>query len=188
MLFRSAVTDEQARWMQEQTRLQNARQQMLEWRKAGTEAERLKAQQEEMGHKQEQMRKEITLLTTRLSEKEAELKVLQRLFENARIAMGKDVRTLRQNLRENEPCPVCGGTDHPYRNEEQVVHSLYQNIEQEYQTASAEYQQLNNRNIALKQDLLHLSELSGEITVQLQAFLQEAEQKRPSSEIGRAHV
>ena len=65
------------------------RQQMLEWRKAGTEAERLKAQQEEMGHKQEQMRKEITLLTTRLSEKEAELKVLQRLFENARIAMGK---------------------------------------------------------------------------------------------------
>lgn len=100
-----AVTDEQARWMQEQTRLQNARQQMLEWRKAGTEAERLKAQQEEMGHKQEQMRKEITLLTTRLSEKEAELKVLQRLFENARIAMGKDVRTLRQNLRENEPCP-----------------------------------------------------------------------------------
>ena len=177
-----AVTDEQARWMQEQTRLQNARQQMLEWRKAGTEAERLKAQQEEMGHKQEQMRKEITLLTTRLSEKEAELKVLQRLFENARIAMGKDVRTLRQNLRENEPCPVCGGTDHPYRNEEQVVHSLYQNIEQEYQTASAEYQQLNNRNIALKQDLFHLSELSGEITVQLQAFLQEAEQKRPSSE------
>lgn len=177
-----AVTDEQARWMQEQTRLQNARQQMLEWRKAGTEAERLKAQQEEMGHKQEQMRKEITFLTTRLSEKEAELKVLQRLFENARIAMGKDVRTLRQNLRENEPCPVCGGTDHPYRNEEQVVHSLYQNIEQEYQTASAEYQQLNNRNIALKQDLLHLSELSGEITVQLQAFFQEAEQKRPSSE------
>ena len=177
-----AVTDEQARWMQEQTRLQNARQQMLEWRKAGTETERLKAQQEEIGHKQEQMRKEITLLTTRLSEKEAELKVLQRLFENARIAMGKDVRTLRQNLRENEPCPVCGGTDHPYRNEEQVVHSLYQNIEQEYQTASAEYQQLNNRNIALKQDLLHLSELSGEITVQLQAFLQEAEQKRPSSE------
>ena len=177
-----AVTDEQARWMQEQTRLQNARQQMLEWRKAGTEAERLKAQQEEMGHKQEQMRKEITLLTTRLSEKEAELKVLQRLFENARIAMGKDVRTLRQNLRENEPCPVCGGTDHPYRNEEQVVHSMCKNIEQEYQTASAEYQQLNNRNIALKQDLLHLSELSGEITVQLQAFLQEAEQKRPSSE------
>lgn len=177
-----AVTDEQARWMQEQIRLQNARQQMLEWRKAGTEAERLKAQQEEMGHKQEQMWKEITFLTTRLSEKEAELKVLQRLFENARIAMGKDVRTLRQNLRENEPCPVCGGTDHPYRNEEQVVHSLYQNIEQEYQTASAEYQQLNNRNIALKQDLLHLSELSGEITVQLQAFFQEAEQKRPSSE------
>ena len=177
-----AVTDEQARWMQEQTRLQNARQQMLEWRKAGTEAERLKAQQEEMGHKQEQMRKEITLLTTRLSEKEAELKVLQRLFENARIAMGKDVRTLRQNLRENEPCPVCGGTDHPYRNEEQVVHSLYQNIEQEYQTASAEYQQLNNRNIALKQDLLHQTELSGQITVQLQALLQEVEQKRPSSE------
>ena len=74
------MTDEQARWMQEQTRLQNDRQQMLEWRKAGTEAERLKAQQEEMGHKQEQMRKEITFLTTRLSEKEAELKVLQRLF------------------------------------------------------------------------------------------------------------
>lgn len=84
-----AVTDEQARWMQEQTRLQNARQQMLEWRKAGTEAERLKAQQEEMGYKQEQMRKEITLLTTRLSEKEAELKVLQRLLRMPVSRWGK---------------------------------------------------------------------------------------------------
>ena len=177
-----AVTDEQARWMQEQTRLQNARQQMLEWGKARTEAQRLKVQQEEVVHKQEQMRKEMTALTTRLSEKETELKVLQRLFENARIAMGKDVRTLRQNLRENEPCPVCGGTDHPYRNEEQVVHTLYHNIELEYQTASGEYQQLNNRNIALKQDLFHQTELSGQITVQLQALLQEVEQKRPSSE------
>lgn len=83
------MTDEQARWMQEQTRLQNARQQMLEWRKAGTEAERLKAQQEEMGHKQEQMRKEITFLTTRLSEKEAELKVLQRLLRMPVSRWGK---------------------------------------------------------------------------------------------------
>ena len=177
-----AVTDEQARWMQEQTRLQNARQQMLEWGKARTEAQRLKVQQEEVVHKQEQMRKEMAALTTRLAEKETELKVLQRLFENARIAMGKDVRTLRQNLRENEPCPVCGSTDHPYRNEEQVVHTLYHNIELEYQTASGEYQQLNNRNIALKQDLFHQTELSGQITVQLQALLQEVEQKRPSSE------
>lgn len=74
-----AVTDEQARWMQEQTRLQNARQQMLEWGKARTEAERLKVQQEEVVHKQEQMRKEMAALTTRLAEKETELKVLQRL-------------------------------------------------------------------------------------------------------------
>lgn len=177
-----AVTDEQTRWMQEHTRLQNARQQMLEWAKAKAESDRLKVQQDEVNSQREKIRKEAEELTAGLAEKEAELKVLQRLFENARIAMGKDVRILRQNLRENEPCPVCGSTDHPYRHEEQVAQTLYQNIESECQAASAEFQQLNNRTIALKQELLHQTQLSEQIAVQLNVLLGEVEKKSPSSE------
>ena len=62
-------------------------------------------------------------------------------YENARMAVGKDVKALRRQLQEGEGCPVCGSTAHPYHQEQEVVDTLFRSIEQEYNVASTNYQQ-----------------------------------------------
>ena len=94
----------------------------------------------------------------------------QRLYENARMAVGKDVKALRRQLQEGEACPVCGSTAHPYHQEQEVVDTLFRSIEQEYNVASTNYQQMNNRSIALQRDLAHQKTVDGQIAEQLAAL------------------
>ena len=89
------------------------------------------------------------------------LKALHRLYESARMAVGKDVKALRQQLQEGEACPVCGSTMHPYHREQEIVDTLYRRMEQEYNTALSAYQQINNRNITLQRDLTHQKDNGG---------------------------
>ena len=101
-----------------------------------------------------------------LTEQETALKVTQRLYENARMAVGKDVKALRRQLQEGEACPVCGSTAHPYHQEQEVVDTLFRSIEQEYNVASTNYQQMNNRSIALQRDWTHQKTVDGQIAEQ----------------------
>lgn len=105
-----------------------------------------------------------------LTEQETALKVTQRLYENARMAVGKDVKALRRQLQEGEACPVCGSTAHPYHQEQEVVDTLFRSIEQEYNVASTNYQQMNNRSIALQRDWTHQKTVDGQIAEQLAAL------------------
>ncbi len=51
----------------------------------------------------------------RLKAAESEDATIRAQIEAARAARSESVEQLRQYLREDEPCPVCGGTDHPFR-------------------------------------------------------------------------
>ena len=89
------------------------------------------------------------------------------------MAVGKDVKALRQQLQEGEACPVCGSTMHPYHREQEIVDTLYRRMEQEYNTALSAYQQINNRNITLQRDLTHQKATEAQIKEQLSALQQE---------------
>ena len=125
------LAEEQVKLQKELTRQQNIRQLTETQTKAKTEIERLE--------------KEVANCLKQLTEQETALKVTQRLYENARMAVGKDVKALRRQLQEGEACPVCGSTAHPYHQEQEVVDTLFRSIEQEYNVASTNYQQMNNR-------------------------------------------
>ena len=83
---------------------------------------------------------------------------------------GKDVKALRRQLQEGEACPVCGSTAHPYHQEQEVVDTLFRSIEQEYNAAVANCQQINNRSIALQRDWTHQKMVDGQIGEQLAAL------------------
>ena len=152
----SLFAEEQVKLQKELTRQQNIRQLTETQTKAKTEIERLE--------------KEVANCLKQLTEQETALKVTQRLYENARMAVGKDVKALRRQLQEGEACPVCGSTAHPYHQEQEVVDTLFRSIEQEYNVASTNYQQMNNRSIALQRDLAHQKTVDGQIAEQLAAL------------------
>lgn len=148
-----SLVEEQSRWQKELLRQQNIRQLLEEQTKARTEIERLT--------------KETLDSTQQLTEQETAVKALQRVYDNARMAMGKDVKALRRQLREEDPCPVCGSKTHPYHQEQEVIDALYQNIEKEYNAASSACQQVNNRSIVLQRDLTHQKKLEQQLGDQL---------------------
>ena len=150
------LTEEQMKLQRELTRQQNIRQLTETQMKTKAEIERLE--------------KETTDCLKQLTEQETALKVTQRLYENARMAVGKDVKALRQQLQEGEACPVCGSTAHPYHQEQEVVDTLFRSIEQEYNAAVANCQQINNRSIVLQRDWTHQKMVDGQIGEQLAAL------------------
>ncbi len=150
------LAEEQVKLQKELTRQQNIRQLTETQTKAKAEIERLE--------------KEVADCLKQLTEQESALKVTQRLYENARMAVGKDVKALRQQLQEGEACPVCGSTAHPYHQEQEVVDTLFRSIEQEYNVAITNCQQMNNRSIALQRDLAHQKTVDGQIAEQLAAL------------------
>ena len=150
------LTEEQMKLQKELTRQQNIRQLTETQTKTKAEVERLE--------------KETTDCLNQLTEQETALKVTQRLYENARMAVGKDVKALRQQLQEGEACPVCGSTAHPYHQEQEVVDTLFRSIEQEYNAAVANCQQINNRSIVLQRDWTHQKMVDGQIGEQLAAL------------------
>lgn len=50
-----------------------------------------------------------------LDEQKAHHDSLAAFIARARAARSESVATLREGLKEGEPCPVCGGLDHPWR-------------------------------------------------------------------------
>lgn len=155
-----SLADEQVKLQKELARQQNIRQLTEALKKAMSEIEHLE--------------KEAADCSKELSEREVALKTVQRLYENARMAVGKDVKALRRQLEEGEACPVCGSTSHPYHREQEVVDTLFRNMEQEYNAATAVYQQVNNRSIVLQRDLAHQKMIAGQVREQLSAFQKES--------------
>lgn len=154
-----SLAEEQVKLQKEWTRQQNIRQLIETQARAKAEIEKLE--------------KETTDCLKQLAEQETTLQTVQRLYENARMAVGKDVKALRQQLHEGAPCPVCGSTSHPYHREQEVVDTLFRNIEQEYNTAVAACRQTNNRSIALQRDLAHQKTVEGQVHEQLAGLQKE---------------
>ncbi|MGM8931495.1 AAA family ATPase [Salinicola halophyticus] len=89
-----------------------------DWR----EGERLRREQTETRRQLDSERRRLQELETqgkqaaqRLKAAESEETLIRQQIEGARAARSDSVEQLRQHLSDDEPCPVCGATAHPYR-------------------------------------------------------------------------
>lgn len=133
--------------------------------------------------KQNEMSAELGTLTQQLAIKQEQVSFLQRLYDNARMAMSKDVVALRNDLHDGEACPVCGSVSHPYIQGNAVADILSHSIEQEYKTATDTYKQLNDRTIALQRDIRNLV-VQQQAQEELLAAYSETERTSENLEIG----
>ena len=151
-----SLVEEQTKWQKE-----------LACQRETTLLEANKAEQEK---KAAQLKSELEELQRQLTVKENEVLTLKRLYDTARMAMGKDVKALREQLNPGDPCPVCGSAHHPYYEQKEKVDLLYKNIEQEYNDSAKAFQELNNCNIATQKDLEHLRSSLEQISARLLAL------------------
>ncbi|MCE8043456.1 AAA family ATPase [Halomonas daqingensis] len=115
----------------------------------------------------------------RLDGSEQRYATLRDFIERSRAARSESVARLRDTLREGEPCPVCGGHDHPFRHRPPATPEAAQLAAQQEQ----EDAQLAEARQTFEQAQLARSELEGEYRAALasitrgQQELQQAEER-----------
>jgi len=97
----------------------------------------------------------------------AALAQAERSLKTAEAACAENVETLRDALKENEVCPVCGALEHPYRSENPQLHALLVSLQAEVTRCRDQVQQLQQQQTT--HSTLATSSLSqlGVITQQL---------------------
>lgn len=105
--------------------------------------------------------------------KDARLK-LQDILQQQRLLHTENVEHLRAELKQNEPCLVCGSTSHPYKVDDSAVSkALFELQQQQEQQATAKEQECLK---IWQQYQQHLTKLSTECE-QLKASIQNATNK-----------
>jgi exonuclease SbcC len=100
---------------------------------------------------------------------EQTLTVTKQLLERQRLARSASVEELREQLQDDQPCPVCGSHEHPYHQPEALLQSLGRHDENEEATAQKAVD-------TLKETLTELRGEVGGLIARQKEFLQQQEQ------------
>ena len=100
---------------------------------------------------------------------EQTLAVTQQLLERQRLARSASVEELREQLQDDQPCPVCGSHEHPYHQPEALLQSLTRHDESEEANALKAVD-------TLKEKLVDLRTCVSGLIAQQKEFLHQQEQ------------
>lgn len=103
-------------------------------------------------------------ITQQLSIEKAQKETAEQFLQHVRLASAENVETLRAGLTENEPCPVCGSTNHPYQERHPQLENVLAKLEKAYEEKERIYLTGYRQHTALEQACALLQE-----TIQSQA-------------------
>ncbi|MFJ3484319.1 AAA family ATPase [Pseudomonas sp. NPDC090202] len=100
---------------------------------------------------------------------EQALKVTVELLQRQRLARSASVEQLREQLVDQQPCPVCGSEEHPYHQSGALLEALSGHDDNEEHSARLKVSQLSEKLAELRAEV-------GELNNQLKAFKPQQEQ------------
>ncbi|WP_449434074.1 AAA family ATPase [Pseudomonas putida] len=107
-----------------------------------------------------------TAAKAELQAAEQALALTRQLLERQRLARTTSVEQLRGQLRDGEPCPVCGSAEHPFHQPEALLQSLGRHDQAEEDAAHKQVEHLNGQLVELRTQL-------GVVNAQLKDFQQQ---------------
>jgi exonuclease SbcC len=93
----------------------------------------------------------------KLSEARIRRDQTRQLLDQARLMTAENVEALRKTLSDNQPCPVCGSTDHPYTDPERHFSEEHKILETEYYKCSKTYDEWVQNEARIRESLSHLT-------------------------------
>ncbi len=132
-------------------------------------AVQLAEKQQHAQQQREQLNREGLQAKNQLQVAEQTLSVTRQLLERQRLARSASVEELRQQLQNEQPCPVCGSVEHPWHEPQVLLQSLAQHDENEEGAAQKAVD-------SLKETLAELRTTVGGLIAQQKEFLQQQEQ------------
>ncbi|MGE8188589.1 SbcC/MukB-like Walker B domain-containing protein [Pseudomonas sp. NPDC086278] len=153
----------QLRAFEELTRLWSS-QQDLDKRGAELQQRQLDAQQE-----RDRLTQDGVKTKNELAVAEQTLTITRELLERQRLARSASVEELREQLQDDQPCPVCGSPDHPYHQPEALLQSLGRHDESEQANAQKAVDLLKEKLTELRAEVVG-------VIAQQKEFLQQQEQ------------
>lgn len=145
----------------------------------------LRERQQQAMQRRQQLIGEGTAAKAELESAEQALTLTRQLLERQRLARNTSVEELRAQLRDGEPCPVCGSAEHPFHQPEALLHSLGRHDQAEEEAAHKQVEQLNGKLVELRTEL-------GVVNAQLKDYQQQqqqlGEQLQPVTEQLHAHA
>lgn len=90
-------------------------------------------------------------LSLQLVVESAQKDTAAQLLQQARLASAENVETLRANLIDEEPCPVCGSTNHPYAVQNPQLQNVLSILEEAYEEKERLYLTNYRQHNALEQ-------------------------------------
>lgn len=91
-------------------------------------------------------------LTQQLPLEKTQKDTAYQLLQQARLASAENVETLREALIDDEPCPVCGSTSHPYAVHNPQLENVLAQLEKSYQEKEQNYLASHSQHNTLEQE------------------------------------
>lgn len=108
----------------------------------------------------------LALLNGNLHEASIKKGLTEKLLTKALLETTENVETLRTQLIEGEPCPVCGSEHHLYAKDNKTLHSILDGLKLEFKTCTNEYEKLLKDQSSLDQLCKSLEKESASISIE----------------------
>lgn len=182
--------------LQQQQQLQTtnyAWQQLVETK---TQAHTLQQTQQQLDKETQNYQQQISQLSQTLPLLAAQLSQAQHTFEAAQLACSQSVQSLRQRLKNDSPCPVCGALEHPYQQDHAPqLQAVFDSLKAQVHELQQQVSQQNNQKIRIEtlldtaqkqqhthsltlQKLQQQQQNAQDIVMQMAALLEMADNKR----------
>ncbi|WP_027386055.1 AAA family ATPase [Chryseobacterium gregarium] len=132
--------------------------------------------------------KTLEQLVLQLATEKVQKETSARMLEQARLASAENIESLRSSLTDEEPCPVCGSTHHPYVVQNPQLENVLSALESINTENERIYMSTFRLHNALEQECETLAKTiqdQGKAIVTLQAVLENRKQVWHQSDIAK---